>query len=67
MKKVYNIYYDDGVYYGTVTFYNLTQKQTKQQLQTEIDKNNKLHSTRKHYQINFKNIKRDYSSNNLHW
>jgi sporulation protein YlmC with PRC-barrel domain len=65
--KKYIIYYNDGVYYGTVTFYNLTQKQCEKHLQKEIKDNNKRHETRKYYQINWKNIKRDYSNNNLHW
>ena len=59
IEKIYNINYNDGVYYGTIKFYNKTKKQIKKYLLSEIKDNNK--TSNKNYCINFKNIKRVYN------
>lgn len=41
MNKIYNIYYNDGVYYGTMAFNNKTQEEIEKLIQDEINENNK--------------------------
>ena len=39
--KRYNIYYNDGAYYGTITFKNATENEIENAIMQEIEKNNK--------------------------
>lgn len=55
MKK-FDIYYNDGAYYGTMTFKNdnITQQEIESEIQKEIENNNKnsnpmYHITRKNF------------------
>jgi ribosomal protein S3AE len=41
MNKAYNIYYNDGAYYGTMTFNNLSEDVIESEIQAEIKDNNK--------------------------
>lgn len=41
MLKEYKIYYNDGAYYGTMTFKGKTQDEIEDLIQKEIDSNNK--------------------------
>jgi hypothetical protein len=54
--KTFNIYYNDGVYYGSYELTNKSRKQIKKILLAEIKDNNK--NINKLYHINFRNIKR---------
>ena len=56
MRKRYEIYYNDGAFYGEVTFTNKTRKFIKDFFIKEIKNNNK--NTNKLYHIGFKNIKK---------
>ena len=57
--KHFNIYYNDGVYAGTISFINKSRKFIKSYLSKVIKKEfNK--NPNKAYHINFKNIKRVY-------
>lgn len=38
--KVYKIYYNDGAYYGTMTFNGVSQEEIEEEIQNEIDRNN---------------------------
>ena len=54
MKK-FNIYYNDGAYYGTITFENSLQEEIKKVIMQEIENNNKninpmYHITRNNFQ-----------------
>ena len=59
MIKKYIINYNDGVYYGTITFFNKSRKFIKRELAAEIKDNNQ--GLNKLYHIGFKNIKRVWS------
>ena len=53
MEK-YNVYYNDGVYYGTITFENSTKDEIESAIMQEIEENNKninpmYHITRKNF------------------
>ena len=55
MKK-YNVYYNDGAYYGTMTFKNKPQIEIERLIQAEIDRNNKNLNNQYHItRANFKN------------
>ena len=41
MTKEYDIFYNDGAYYGTMTFKNKSQFEIEDLIQEEIRKNNK--------------------------
>ena len=41
MKKEYNIFYNDGAYYGIMTFKDISQNEIETLIQSEIDNNNK--------------------------
>ena len=41
MEKQYNIYYNDGAYYGNMTFNNKSQIEIENYIQNEIKDNNK--------------------------
>lgn len=41
MGKRYNVFYNDGTYYGTMTFGDVSQSEIETLLQAEIDSNNK--------------------------
>lgn len=41
MKKQYNIFYKDGVHYGTMTFTNKSQSEIEDFIKEEIKENNK--------------------------
>lgn len=56
MIKTFNIFYNDGAYYGTIQFTNKSRKFIKKELSAEIKDNNK--NPNKLYHIGFKNIKR---------
>lgn len=55
MLKKYNIYYNDGAFYGTVTFKNKTQSEIESLIQDEINDNNK--NPNKMYHITRNNFK----------
>ena len=55
-KKRYKIFYNDGAFYGSITFINKTNKFIQKFFSREIKDNNKNYN--KNYNINFKNIKR---------
>lgn len=57
MKKTYNIYYNDGAYYGTVTFTNKSQEEIEDVIQKEIEDNNKNPNSLYHItRNNFKEV-----------
>lgn len=41
MTKKYDIFYNDGAYYGTITFNNKSKAEIEQSIQKEIESNNK--------------------------
>lgn len=41
MNKIYNIFYNDGAYYGTMMFGGIPQNEIETLIQAEIDSNNK--------------------------
>lgn len=41
MNKKYEIFYNDGAYYGTMVFNNMSQTEIEDRIQLEIDNNNK--------------------------
>ena len=54
MIKKYDIFYNDGAYYGTMAFKNKSQIETERLIQAEIDSNNKnpnplYHITRENF------------------
>mgnify|MGYP001434125692 FL=1 len=56
MKK-YNVYYNDGAYYGTMTFKNKPQIEIERLIQAEIDRNNKNLNNQYHItRANFKEL-----------
>ena len=56
MKK-YNVYYNDGVYYGTMAFKNKSQIEIERLIQAEIDRNNKNPNNQYHItRANFKKL-----------
>ena len=55
MRKVYEVYYNDGVYYGTLTFIGYSQNEIEESIQCEIDSNNK--NSNKDYHISRNNFK----------
>lgn len=55
MKKRYDIYYNDGAYYGTITFDNKSQDEIEAVIQAEINDNNK--NTNPMYHISRRNFK----------
>lgn len=40
MTKTFDIHYNDGAYYGTVTFKDMSQEAIETEIQREISKNN---------------------------
>ena len=56
IEKRYKIYYNDGAFYGSITFINKTNKFIQKFFLNEINSNNK--NINKNYHINFKNVKR---------
>lgn len=61
MRKVYNVYYNDGVYYGKLIYNGRSQNEIEKSIQCEIDSNNK--NSDKDYHIsrnNFKECKDEY-------
>lgn len=57
MKKEYNIFYNDGAYYGTITFKEIPQNEIETLIQAEIDNNNKNINTLYHItRNNFKEL-----------
>ena len=55
MKRIYNIFYNDGVYYGTMTI-NGNRRKALKSIKNEIIDNNK--NINKNYHISKKNFKR---------
>lgn len=55
MRKVYEVYYNDGVYYGTLSFIGCSQNEIEESIQCEIDSNNK--NSNKDYHISRNNFK----------
>ena len=55
MKKTYNIYYNDGAYYGTITFTNKTSEEIENCISEEIKENKK--NINSLYHINRNNFK----------
>ena len=55
MDKTYDIYYNDGAYYGTMTLKNKTDAEIETLIQSEIDDNNK--NINPLYHISRKNFK----------
>lgn len=57
MKRRYDIYYNDGAYYGAITFENKSQDEIEDLIQEEIDDNNKNPNSLYHItRDNFKEV-----------
>jgi len=60
MTRTFDIHYNDGAYYGTVTFNDLSQKDIETEIQREISKNNAhmdKYADHSMYHISKKNFK----------
>ena len=58
MRKKYNVFYNDGVYYGTMTFRDVSQVEIELAIQAEINNNNKSPNPLYHIsRDNFEEIK----------
>ncbi len=57
MLKEYNIYYNDGAFYGIMTFKDKSQSEIENLIQGEINRNNKNPNTLYHItRDNFKEV-----------
>lgn len=55
LRRKFNIFYNDGVEYGSVAFTGLTDTEIEEQIQREIDSNNK--NPNPNYHISRENFK----------
>ncbi|HBJ1650379.1 TPA: hypothetical protein LA460_000283 [Clostridium botulinum] len=57
MKRKFDIFYNDGAYYGTFTFTDKSQEEIEELIQEEIDDNNITSNTLYHItRDNFKEV-----------
>lgn len=57
MEKRYDIHYNDGAYYGTITFRDKSQEEIEDIIQKEIEDNNKNPNSLYHItRDNFKKV-----------